>query len=62
MVIHPTVGSTSWALPLRAAQWVFAALVMSLSAYTLSVFTGWREVRFTVAAVFPSLVSRDDVE
>jgi len=54
MAIHPTVGSTSWALPLRAVQWIFAALVMSLAAYTLSVFTGWREVRFTVAAVCAS--------
>jgi len=49
--VHPTIGNTSWGLPVRAIQLVFATLVMSLSAYTLSVLTGWREVRFTVAAV-----------
>jgi hypothetical protein len=49
--IHPTIGNTSWALPLRISQFVFAVLVMSLSAYTLSKITSWREVRFTVAAV-----------
>src|SRR2546423_4876605 len=49
--VHPTIGNHSWGLPLRVIQFVFAALVMSLSAYTLSKITGWREVRFTVAAV-----------
>ena len=51
--IHPTIGNHSWGLHLRVIQFVFATLVMSLSAYTLSVITGWREVRFTVAAVPP---------
>jgi hypothetical protein len=50
--MHPTIGNTSWGLPLRIAQFVFAVLVMSLSAYTLSKITDWKEVRFTVAAVF----------
>jgi hypothetical protein len=53
MAVHPTIGNTSWALPVRVVQFIFAALVMSLSAYTLSNITGWREVRFTVAAVLP---------
>jgi hypothetical protein len=49
--VHPTIGNHSWGLPLRVIQFIFATLVMSLSAYTLSKITGWREVRFTVAAV-----------
>ena len=53
MAVHPAIGNTSWGLHLRILQFVFAALVMSLSAYTLSILTGWREVRFTVAAVLP---------
>jgi hypothetical protein len=49
--VHPAIGNTSWGLPLRVLQFIFAILVMSLSAYTLSKITGWKEVRFTVAAV-----------
>jgi hypothetical protein len=51
--VNPAIGNTSWGLPLRITQFVFAILVMSLSAYTLSKITGWKEVRFTVAAVTP---------
>jgi hypothetical protein len=51
MALHPTIGNTSWGLHLRLAQVVFAILVMSLSSYTLSLITGWREVRFTVGGV-----------
>jgi len=51
MAHHPAIGNTSWGLYVRLVQFVFAVLVMSLSAYTLSKITGWREVRFTVAAV-----------
>ena len=36
---------------LRRLQFIFAAIVLGLSAYTLSQFTGWSEVRFVVAAV-----------
>ena len=49
--LHPALGVTSWGLPLRLTQLVFAILVFSLAAYTLDKITGWREVRFTVAAV-----------
>lgn len=46
--IHSSLSSV---LPLRIVQCIFAVLVMSLSAYTLSVFTEWKHVRFTVGAV-----------
>jgi hypothetical protein len=39
------------ALRHRRLEFVFAAVVLSLSAYTLSQITDWNEVRFTVAAV-----------
>jgi hypothetical protein len=47
------IGNSSWVLPLRIAQLVFAILVFSLASYTLDKITGWKEVRFTVAAVPP---------
>jgi len=49
--VHPAVGSTSWGLPLRLTQIVFAILVMSLAAYTVDNIRDWKEIRFTVAAV-----------
>jgi hypothetical protein len=45
------IGNSSWVLPVRIAQLVFAILVFSLASYTLDKITGWKEVRFTVAAV-----------
>jgi hypothetical protein len=39
------------ALRHRRLEFVFAAVVLALSAYTLSQFTNWNEVRFTVASV-----------
>ena len=35
----------------RCLQFVFAALVLALSTYTLVSFNDWKQVRFTVAAV-----------
>ena len=49
--IHPAIGSTSWGLPLRILELIFAILVMSLSAYTVDQIKDWKEIRFTVAAV-----------
>jgi hypothetical protein len=49
--LHPFVSHRSYGLPIRIAQFISAALVLSLSAYTLSIITSWREVRFTVATV-----------
>jgi hypothetical protein len=57
MAVHPAIGNTSWGLPLRVFQFIFAVLVMSLSAYTLSKITGWKEVRFTVGASVWSVLS-----
>jgi hypothetical protein len=51
MAAHPLVVSTTWALYVRIAQFVFATLVMALSAYTISIIQDWNEVKFTVAAV-----------
>jgi len=53
--IHPLIGNTSWGLGMRCTQLVFAGLVLGLSAYTLSQFTGWKQVRFTVAVVYPTM-------
>ena len=36
---------------LRLAQFVFGALILSLSSYTLVSFTDWKQVRLTVATV-----------
>jgi len=52
MGLHPLIGNTSWGFYVRILQFIFAALVMSLAAYTLSIAPGWREDRFTVAAVY----------
>jgi hypothetical protein len=51
--VHPFIGHQSYGLPVRILQFIFAALVLGLSAYTVSVITEWKEVRFTVAAVSP---------
>jgi hypothetical protein len=51
---HPAIGNHSWAFPIRILQFVFAALVLGLSAYTLSWFPDWKECRFMVATVPPT--------
>ena len=50
---NKSIVITPAGIALRVVQIVFAALVLSLSAYTLSKFTTWNHVRFTVAAVPP---------
>lgn len=54
--VNPLIGSTSCGLVLRIIQFVLGGLVIGLAAYTVSVNTGWREARFTVAAVYPSTI------
>jgi hypothetical protein len=51
MARHAAIANSSWVLPVRITQLVFAILVFSLASYTLDKITGWKEVRFTVAAV-----------
>lgn len=38
-------------------QYLVAAVIVGLSGYTLAAFPEWKEVRFTVAAVYPFLRS-----
>ena len=47
---HP-LRLNSWLLIVRALQFVFAALVLSLAAYTVSIYPNWAEIRFAIAAV-----------
>jgi len=48
---HP-LRLSSWLLVVRALQFVFASLVLSLSAYTVSIYENWAEIRFAIAAVY----------
>jgi len=61
MARHPAIGNSSWVLALRVTELVFAILVFSLASYTLDKITGWKEVRFTVAAVSPPSITLDTV-
>ena len=49
---NPTMGiKNSLAVLLRLIQFAVIASILSLAAYTLSDYTHWTEVRYTVAAV-----------